>query len=205
MCGRYSFTAAEAKEIQQIIQEVSDKLYGQSIKTGEIYPTNIAPVIAAEGGQQIPTIMQWGFPHFKGSGVIINAMAETITEKKMFRDSVIAWRCVIPSTGFYEWGEENSQLTLFETPKTKGNKNKYLFTLQEQKALYMAGIYKQFKGEDIPRFVILTTAANKSISDIHERMPVVLRADKQSEWLSENADFDKIFDRQNIQLKRIPA
>lgn len=48
-------------------------------------------------------------------------------------------------------------------------------------------------------------AANNSISDIHERMPVVLRADEKVEWLSENADFDKIFDRQNIQLKRIPA
>jgi putative SOS response-associated peptidase YedK len=40
----------------------------------------------------------------------------------------------------------------------------------------MVGIYNQFKGEN--RFVILTTASNKSVSDLHDRMSVVLTKDE---------------------------
>ena len=46
---------------------------------------------------------QWGLPGFRGRQQIINARAETVTEKPMFRRSVAFQRCVIPATGFYEW------------------------------------------------------------------------------------------------------
>lgn len=46
---------------------------------------------------------QWGLPGFRGRQQIINARAETVTEKPMFRRSIAFQRCVIPATGFYEW------------------------------------------------------------------------------------------------------
>lgn len=51
-------------------------------------------------------------------------------------------------------------------------KRKYLFNLPERRTLYMAGFYSFFKDE--PRFIILTTSANPSVSVIRHRMPMVL-------------------------------
>lgn len=157
MCGRYAlFTDEQNKEIIEIIRQVQDK-----IKVGEIYPTNPAPVLLADGVHAY----NWGFPHFKGKGVIINARAETAEEKRMFKNCAAERRCVVPSTGFYEWR----------------NKQKYHFTLPDNLVLYMAGLYNEFAGEK--RFVILTTAANTSMEDIHDRMPLVLPKDSVSDWL----------------------
>ena len=54
----------------------------------------------------------------------------------------------------------------------------------------MAGIYNQFEGENC--FVILTTASNKSVSDIHDRMPVALTKDEMEDWLFNNKTVDNI-------------
>ena len=87
-------------------------------------------------------------------------------DKPMFRKCLEQRRCVIPSTGFYEWAAD---------------KTKYRFRLPGEDALYMAGLYNEFAGE--PRYVILTTAANESIADVHNRMPVVLPRARIAEWI----------------------
>lgn len=169
MCGRYSLFAEEdIAELNRIIREV--EAHGGTVKTGEIYPTNQAPVLLVpkEGSGLEPAVLSWGFPGFKGSRVLINARAETAEEKKTFRDSLLDRRCVIPSTGFYEWTQD-------------GQKQKYRFNLPDSPMLYMAGFYKAFQGEQ--RFIILTTAANPSVADVHNRMPVILRPEEQEEWV----------------------
>ena len=60
--------------------------------------------------------------------------------------------------------------------------------------LYMAGIYNYYHesdGQQLPRFVILTTAANNSIAPLHDRMPVILRTQEKDAWLS-GADMDAL-------------
>lgn len=74
----------------------------------------------------------------------------------MFRKSVLERRCVIPTTGFYEWG-----------PGAGGKKRKYRFNLPGERALYLAGLWNEFAGER--KCVILTTAANASMEGIHDR------------------------------------
>lgn len=102
--------------------------------------------------------------------VIFNARAETVEEKKTFRQSLFTNRCVVPSTGFYEWDEQ---------------KKKHLFRLPGEQTLYMAGICKEYDG--IQRYVILTTAANNSMKAIHDRMPVILPKDKILLWATDTA------------------
>lgn len=187
MCGRYNFSDEKSERIKEIIREVSDKLY-RPIKTGEVFPTDYVPVLLPDNRAEA---MIWGFPHFKGSGVIINARCETVTEKRMFRDSVLSRRCVIPSTGFYEWKREG------------GRKTKYLFRVPGASELYMAGFYNRIKDKDgveKDRFVILTTAANDSMRELHDRMPVVLHGDECKGWLSDSASFERYFDRSGMAL-----
>ena len=167
MCGRYSlFDEQDNSEIRKIIAEVNHKYPDQPIRTGEIFPTNTAPVLIQNGTVTEPEPLVWGFPKYPGSGVIINARAETAEEKKTFRDSLYRRRCMIPSTGFYEWDAD---------------KRKYLFRLPGEQTLYMAGIYREYEG--IRRYVILTTAANASMKGIHDRMPVILPRDKLQMWM----------------------
>ncbi|MBP2632609.1 MAG: hypothetical protein H6Q70_3237 [Firmicutes bacterium] len=163
MCGRYViFSDKENKEIMEIIRQVNEK--HKDIKLGEIFPTNVAPVILKDRVD----IFKWGFPNFTKKGIIINARSETAEEKRMFKTSFHERRCVIPSTGFYEW---------------KG-KEKYHFTLPNLPTLYMAGIYNEFADEKC--FVILTTKANQSMENIHDRMPVILEKNMIHDWI--NAD-----------------
>ena len=95
MCGRFQFSAEESEEIRKIIEEVQQNLMAE-VRTGEIFPTNLSPVLGWENGKQKPHLYKWGFPKFRGSGVIINARAETILEKPMFRKSMEERRCIVP-------------------------------------------------------------------------------------------------------------
>ena len=73
MCGRYSLAPDESKDIAQIAAEIQSRFGAVSIHTGEIFPTNTAPILLAEGQKMTPKPMAWGFPSFKGKRVIINA------------------------------------------------------------------------------------------------------------------------------------
>ncbi|HEY5575430.1 MAG TPA: SOS response-associated peptidase family protein [Clostridiaceae bacterium] len=140
MCGRYTlFTDRELKEIDDIIQQLSNDPNRNMMKTGDICPTDIVPVLTTAMGRAVPHLFTWGFPSFHGKRVIINARSETIHEKPMFSASVEKRRCAVPSTGFYEWDPQ---------------KKKFLYNMPDSPVLFMAGIYNQFEGEN--RFVILT-------------------------------------------------
>ena len=70
------------------------------------------------------------------------------------------------TTGFYEWDREET---------------KYQFRLPGRDRLYLAGLWNVFQGEE--RFVILTTAPNDTIINVHDRMPVLLTDDEVTPWL----------------------
>lgn len=174
MCGRYSFfTDNENAEIMQIVREINTRYPESNMKTGEVYPTNLAPILKNEKGELHADLAVWGFPNFARKGVVINARSETAADKKMFRDSLLRRRCVIPSTGFYEWSQDKEH-------------QKYRFLIPKADVLYMAGFYNDFQGER--RYVILTTAGNESIRDIHHRMPVILTPEQLQTWSGEDTD-----------------
>lgn len=168
MCGRYSLFVEEDPEIEAIFEAAHNQPGGEALKTGEIFPTDTAPVLISVYGNLVPRPQKWGLPGYNGKGVIINARAETAAEKPSFREALRLHRCAIPSTGFYEWD---------------ANKQKHRFTMRQSGALYMAGLYNEIRGE--PRFVILTTEANASVAGVHARMPVVLPRDLIDGWVQD--------------------
>lgn len=176
MCGRYVIDIEiDEPTLREIIAEAEKRLKEGGLKTGEIFPSDIAPVIAERAGQHMALPMKWGFPRWDGKGIIINARAETAAQKKTFRQSLANARIAVPSTGFYEW--------------KKPEKRKYLFS--NSGILYMAGMYSTFEGVDC--FNILTTAANSSMSPYHNRMPVLLRQDELPAWFG--AGYQSLLDR----------
>ena len=194
MCGRYSvFTEAEIIEMQSIIAEVSARFGPEAIKTGEIFPTNIAPVLTLNDNRLAPFPVSWGFPRWDGKGTIINARSETALEKRMFSKPLLTRRCVIPSTGFYEWSHMDG----------KAKKDKFLFRCPGEQILYMAGMVDTVKGKDgVARdaFVILTTGANTSMSPFHDRMPVILTPDEREDWLDSESFMRLVLAREGPEL-----
>ena len=186
MCGRYvNFSADESREMEQILREISKRYPDRQPKTGEIYPSDLAPVLIARDGGVAPDMLTWGFPGFDKGKLIINARSETVQEKRMFREGFISRRCVIPSAGFYEWNRE---------------KQKFLFQKPGGGMLYMAGIYEKFQGSG--RYVILTAQANASVLGVHHRMPVILEENALQAWTTDQQAAANILQGQRPLLER---
>lgn len=178
MCGRYTiYTDADERELLEILRVIEAKGKGKAgidYKTGEIFPTDHVPLLIRgnNGGINI-TLSNWGYK--LRNNTIINARRETITEKPIFRDSLSKQRCVVPSTGFYEWDK---------------SKSKYLFNLPDTKMLYMAGLWRRI--DNSSEFVIITGGANSSVSAVHDRMPLVLTHNRIESWLCDDEDANNI-------------
>lgn len=101
---------------------------------------------------------------------VSNAREETVEEKKTFKEPFQNKRCVVPTTGFYEWTKDK-------------HKRKYFFELPDEEILYLAGLCNTYDNELC--MVIMTQDANESMKDIHDRMPVILSGDQLALWLNE--------------------
>ena len=183
MCGRYLFETGVEKEAQnQLMEALFNDIPASSIPLGEISPSMRVPVLTAPN---VSMVQSWGFPRADSHGLLINARAETADSKPTFRQSLLHRRCAVPCTGFFEWDH---------------TKQKYLFTLPGHALFYLAGIYQLFENQ--PHFVILTTSANASISDIHDRMPVVLNSDQCVQWLCDTDAALHILKQEAAELAR---
>lgn len=203
MCGRYYIEQEEdIAEMRQILDEINKRFYGDEklgrLRTGEIFPTNVVPVLKKESPDSekiVPDLMFWGFPHFRGSGVIINARAETAAEKRLFRPAVRNGRILIPANAFFEWGN-------VDLPAAQGGKKaKYKLSWRQEATFYMAGLCRSFPdpkvpGRNIDSFVILTTGANSSVAALHDRMPLILPRSGLRIWLNEAEKSDEILRQQ---------
>lgn len=168
MCGRYYIGKSLIYRIEEIIGETDCRIEEEQLNR-DIYPTDLVPVIiAGQQGLKL-TCQRWGYPGYQGKGVVFNARAESVMEKKMFHNGIRYNRAVIPAGGFYEWNQ---------------NKEKITFLRKDSPVMYLAGFYSRF--EDGERFVILTTAANESMVKTHDRMPLILEEEQLEAWIRNN-------------------
>lgn len=181
MCGRYVIEGTtELSERFQLRQIPADLFPGWS--TYNAAPTQLLPVIVEDAeGERAAVPMQWGLiprwrrPDGKAPVAPINARAETLLEKPMFRGLTKAKRCIVPVSGFYEWR------------KIDGGKQPYYLTAKDGDAWGLAGLYDLTHDEEkdaAGSFTIITTGANPLVAPLHERMPVILRREDEEEWIS---------------------
>lgn len=168
MCGRYTLGRSGRVVGRILNRRVS----------GDV----LLPVYNASPGQRLPVILDsrpemvvpviWGFKPVSGrmkGRLLINARAETVHERPLFRDSFRNRRCLVVADGFYEW------------QNTESGKQPFRITLTSGDVFTFAGIWMDQPGD--PTYVILTTAANRVTQPIHDRMPVILETREQEPWL----------------------
>lgn len=175
MCGRFTQTQSVPKIMQEFaVAQVSCDL-GPSYN---IAPTQkVAVIITDEVKQLVPVrwglIPSWAKDTFVGSKMI-NARAETITEKASYRNAFKKRRCLVVADGFYEW------------QNLGGTKRPVYIRLKTGKPFGFAGLYEVWnspEGEAITTCTIITTDANEIMKPIHERMPVIIPKQDEDTWL----------------------
>jgi len=186
MCGRFALTLTPETLREHF-------LLSEGFEFNQSY--NIAPSqdivairIDEKEAQRVGSSLKWGLIPFwakdpKIGYKMINARSETAATKPSFRTAFKKRRCLIPTSGFYEWKRID--------PKTK---QPYYITPKGVNAFGFAGLWEHWKGPNgdvIESAAILTTSANPLMSKIHDRMPVILSASDYDSWLDpsfENMD-----------------
>jgi putative SOS response-associated peptidase YedK len=139
----------------------------------------------------------------------LNAIGEEmLMPGKMYRDAALHRRCLVLSSGFYEWRHVNP-IGKKGLPLKTAVKYPYHIHIPEQEYFYMAGIYQPWTdketGEQVDTFAIVTTKANALMEIIHnskKRMPVILNEDLAYEWLFGKPDEKRITE---IAASQFPA
>ncbi len=176
MCGRFT-----------LIHGLEDILYYYNINETDIpyqISFNIAPsqavtAVISDGTANRIGQLRWGLvPSWAKEAKIgykmINARAETIDEKPAFKKLLSRRRCLIPADSFFEW------------KKTADRKIPMRIHLKDEPIFSFAGLWDRWEKGDKPLHTctIITTKANALMSDIHERMPVILNKESEEEWLN---------------------
>ena len=172
MCGRYYVKSSLNDDIIRVVKKIDpscdvNALPKSSVVNHDVHPADEALIITS--ANPVCQIMRWGFSYSENANLIINARAESVEEKRMFRESVRHHRCVIPASGFYEWNSEKEKVVFFRESNT---------------LVYMMGFYDMIRNE--PRFVILTTGANDSMKPVHDRMPCIIEENQIYDWLMDD-------------------
>jgi putative SOS response-associated peptidase YedK len=144
-----------------------------------VAPTQPVPIVRMIDGQKHFALVRWGLipPWVKdprGFTLLINARAETISEKPAFRNAMKRRRCLFPVDGFYEWKTVGAGKRPFVArPKTGG-------------PMAFAGIWETWtgpNGEEVETAAIVTTEANTEMAAIHHRAPVIVPPEQFDFWL----------------------
>lgn len=175
MPGRYTIVAT-AEELKQrfnvVVQDNFKSRYNAA-------PTQELPVITNQHPETV-SYFYWGLiPSWTKNNPVsqklINARAETLDQRAAFKGALQQRRCLVPANGFYEW-------------KSMGKKTKvpYRIKLKDDQLFSFAGLWEEFEnndGETIHTFTVITTTANQTIAQIHDRMPAILLKDNEKLWL----------------------
>lgn len=175
MCGRY--VLAETRALAERFSVVGE--LPSITPRYNVAPTQTMPVIVKHSPNRL-VLMRWGLipswsKEVKTEQVLINARAETLAQKRTFRQLLSSQRCLVPASGFYEWQQ------------TVAGKVPHYISLKDEPLFAFAGLYDHWtdpQGTEVLSYTVITTAPNALMAPIHNRMPVILRKDEEEAWLN---------------------
>lgn len=183
MCGRYTYAMTNWPKVWR------DFLGGEvpmpSERTWNIAPTQKVPVVRLHPDTGVREVrsMVWGLvpswaKDMSIGSKLINARGETVAEKPSFRAAFKARRCLMLSTGFYEWqfaGEKRAQ--------------PWFIRVKRMEVFAIAGIWETWTSKEHPEAgpietcALITIHANEAMTHVHHRMPVILPPEDWAAWL----------------------
>ncbi len=189
MCGRF-FLVSQAREVAAFF---GLKEAPPLAPRYNIAPTqNIAVVREASENRntRMLAFMRWGLiPSWTKDAsrlpLLINARSETVSQKPAFKSAFRKRHCAIPANGFFEWARRGTV------------KQPYVMQLKNQSLFALAGLWEAWQRPDgsiLESCAILTTKANKIVSPLHDRMPVILNGENIDVWLTPVTQYEEIYE-----------
>ena len=190
MCGRYGIQSSERELLSRFDL---GKIAEQIPLSFNVAPGATMPVVVKQSPNRLE-LMRWGLVPRWAKDLdhgfkTINARAETVAEKPMYRKLLGSQRCLVPASGFFEW------------QKTPKGKQPYWIKLKSGELFAFAGLWDTWHdpdGGELHTYTIITCAPNQLMEPIHNRMPVILRREDEESWL----DPDTVESEQLVPLLR---
>lgn len=183
MCGRFTHRLSWA-DIVRLYRLTLDPHAGRNDMPARfnISPTQTVPIVRndADGNEIAEDARWWLVPWWAKEmpkAAMFNARIETVATSGAFKDAFKSKRCLIPADGFYEW-------TLApEDPKGK-TKDPWYIHLPGGAPFSFAGLWAHNDKLGVTSCTIITRPAEAPVSELHDRMPVILDPAVYDEWLS---------------------
>ncbi|HUO68050.1 MAG TPA: SOS response-associated peptidase [Gammaproteobacteria bacterium] len=182
MCGRFALFASPELTAEYFALAQPPALAPHyNVTPGQ----DVAAVRVDRDGRRALRALRWGLVPFWAKDAtigrrLINARLDSLRDKPAFREAFARRRCLIPASGFYEWGVDDA-----------GKKQPFFIRPRGEPLLAMAGLWERWRpqgGEPLETCVIVTTDANALLAPIHDRMPVLLSRAAQDVWLDPSSD-----------------
>ncbi len=175
MCGRYTITSAP-EAIRALFWYADQPNLPPRYN---IAPTQPIAIVRRQEGERHFALVRWGLiPSWVKDpsifALLINARGESVIDKPAFRNAMKRRRCLVPADGFYEW------------KPVGGRKQPYYIHAKSGVPLAFAGLWETWEGpngEEVDTAAIVTTRANRALSPIHDRMPVIVPPEAFDLWL----------------------
>lgn len=177
MCSRYSLTSPP-DAIRAYFGTDNAIAFPPRYNIAPTQPVAIVRQGLSGRGREI-VLVRWGLiPSWvkdpRTFSTLVNARAETLLEKPSFKAALRHKRCLVPADGFYEWtGPAGAKRPFLIRPRAGG-------------PMAFAAIYEHWlgaEGSELESMAIITTAANRVVRPIHDRMPVILAPEQFETWL----------------------
>lgn len=177
MCGRFT-QERPASDLAEIFG--AEPLVDDAGGHYNVAPTDEALVVVQREDRRAITAYRWGLiPHWateaKVGSRMFNARAETLASSPAFSRAFQRRRCLVPVDSFYEWKREGTIRQPYRVVRADG------------RPLVLAGLWAGWHdpSTDVVRrtFAIVTTTPNHVLSDLHDRMPVIVPDDAWARWL----------------------
>jgi len=171
VCARFTLMMPWADVVRLLRGDIRAAVQGKP--SWNIAPTHQVAIIEDGPTGRHLTGARWGLAVPWSTKPMINARSETAAAKPTFRKALQERRCLVPTTGFYEWRTDGDR------------KQPYLFHREDGAPFAFAGItdFYNTKGGVAPACAILTTGSSSFMRQFHERMPVIVPRSGWDRWL----------------------
>ena len=167
MCNRYSAQRKEQIRLM-VLKQFGLTLAEDWEPSVNIPPTSRVPVVWHDGHARTG-LLRWGTQ--TPMGLVMNARAETLLEKPLWKPAVANRRCILLADGFFEFEDRGRR------------KQAHYFTVRGKEVFGIAGIWLPANDSQPDRCVMVTTTPNPLVEPYHNRMPSILDDIPAKDWL----------------------